>query len=214
MLLSYAITLCNEREEFLDLFRALDKAKSPTDEIVVLLDYPKADHALLSILHSLSRAKAIKLHAGIFDNHFANWKNLLNSFCSGDYVFQLDADELPHPNLLASLESVLRNHPQFDLFLIPRVNTVEGIEEHHLIQWNWKMNSRGWINFPDYQPRLFRNNSKIHWKNKVHETIEGYTGMTAFPEHEEFSLQHHKKIKRQEVQNSFYEDLENIRLNS
>ena len=207
MLLSYAITLCNEHQEFLNLFEALDKTKNPADEIVVLLDYPKATPELLSTLQSLVSKKAIKLHTEIFDNHFANWKNLLNSFCSGEYIFQIDADEIPHPVLIASLENSLRNHPQFDLFLIPRVNTVEDIEEHHLSKWKWKMNSKGWINFPDYQPRLFKNNSQIRWKNKVHETVEGYSLMTAFPEREEFSLKHHKKIERQEIQNSFYEDL-------
>lgn len=209
MLLSYAITLCNEHQEFLNLFRALDKVKKPADEIVVLLDYPKASSQLLSDLHSLHLSKAIKLHAGVFDNHFANWKNLLNSLCSGEYIFQIDADEMPHPTLLESLENAIRNHPQFDLFLIPRVNTVESIEEHHLSKWKWNMNSKGWINFPDYQPRLFRNSPQIRWINQVHETVEGHTLMTAFPEREEFSLQHHKKIDRQEVQNSLYEKLEN-----
>ncbi len=209
MLLSYAITLCNEHQEFLNLFEALDKTKNPADEIVVLLDYPKATPELLSTLQSLVSRKAIKLHAEIFDNHFANWKNLLNSFCSGEYIFQIDADEIPHPALIASLENALRNHPQFDLFLIPRVNTVENIEEHHLSKWKWNVNPKGWINFPDYQPRLFKNNSQIRWKNKVHETVEGYSLMTAFPEREEFSLKHHKKIDRQELQNSFYENLGN-----
>ncbi len=205
MQLTYAITLCNEHDEFLRLFRRLDEHRRIDHEIVVLLDKPKADSALLSTLLTLSRSHAIKLHTGSFNDNFGEWKNLLKSACSGRYIFQLDADEVPHTTLLTSIPNILEKNPQVDIFLVPRINTVEGIQAHHIQQWQWRINENGWINFPDYQWRLFRNAESIRWKNKVHETLEGHHTLAALPSREEFCLYHHKRIERQERQNIYYE---------
>ena len=36
----------------------------------------------------------------------------------------------------------------------------------------WNVNDKGWVNWPDYQWRIWKNKPKIKWKNKVHEVLE------------------------------------------
>jgi len=126
--------------------------------------------------------------------------------CSGDYIFQIDADELPNKELLEALPSILSTS-ESDVILTPRVNTVEGITSQHLEMWGWKQNEQGWVQFPDYQWRIFRNTPDIKWINKLHEILDGYKTYAFLPELEEYSLYHHKSISRQESQNNFYSKL-------
>ena len=94
-----------------------------------------------------------------------------------------------------------------DVIFLPRVNTVEGLTDSHIQKWGWQVNDKGWINFPDYQTRIYKNTNDIMWMNKVHERITGYDSVSNFPPQEEYSLYHHKQIQRQEKQNEFYETI-------
>ena len=102
---------------------------------------------------------------------------------------------------------ILESNQTIDLFWVPRVNTVEGLTEEHINKWGWKLNEKGWINFPDYQGRIWRNRPNIMWKNKVHEVLTGYKEHTYLPQEEDFCFYHHKKIEKQEKQNKFYEGI-------
>ena len=73
--------------------------------------------------------------------------------------------------------------------------------------WRWKTTEQGWINYPDFQSRIFRNREDIRWRRKVHEQIEGCKTYAHLPPHEELSLYHPKDIKKQEEQNNFYSTL-------
>ena len=137
---------------------------------------------------------------------FASFKNNLKSHCSKDYIFQIDADEVPHESLVEVLNQVLESNP-VDVIFVPRVNTVEGLTDEHIKKWGWKVDDKGWVNWPDYQTRLYKNTKDIMWMNKVHERITGYTTVSNFPAAEEYSLYHHKEIDRQEKQNEFYDTI-------
>ena len=63
------------------------------------------------------------------------------------------------------------------------------------------------INFPDYQARIYKNDPKIKWEGKVHETITGYETIAELPTEEYLCLLHHKSISKQEQQNKLYETL-------
>ncbi len=206
MKISYAITVCNELEEIKHLIPFLHKRKHLEDEICVLLDKPKASQELLDELYYWSSKDIIILKESTFQGHFADWKNELTAMCSGDYIFQIDADELPNEELLEVLPSVLTNS-ESDVILTPRINIVEGITPQHLQIWGWKQNDKGWVQFPDYQWRIFKNTSDIKWKNKLHEVLDGYKTYAYLPEFEEYSLYHYKHILRQESQNNFYSKL-------
>jgi hypothetical protein len=205
MKISYAITVCNELEEIKRLVPFLHKRKRPEDEICVLLDKPKASQSLLDILYWWSSNDWITLKESTFQGHFADWKNELTRMCSGDYIFQIDADEIPNDNLIENLPTILENN--VDVILVPRVNTVQGITPQHIQAWGWKQNDKGWIQWPDFQWRIYKNDPEIKWKNKIHEILDGYKTYSSLPEMEEYALYHPKTIEKQEQQNNYYNTL-------
>ena len=206
MKISYAITVCNELDEIKNLIPFLKENIRQEDEIVVLLDKPKASQELLDQLHKYSSVNWIILKESEFKNHFADWKNELNSLCNGDWIFQIDADEYPNVNLIKNLPSILENN-ETDIILVPRVNTVDGLTQDHIIKWHWRINKNGYINWPDYQYRIYKNNNNIRWKNKVHEVLNGYNEFAYLPQDENYALFHLKTIDRQERQNNYYDTL-------
>ena len=208
MKISYAITVCNELGEIKKLITLLLNSKRDEDEIVVLVDLTKntSTSKLIRYLHKLSYNNHITLVEDTFNNHFANWKNRLSRACKGDYIFQIDADEYPHLHLLNSLPSILESNP-VDLIRVPRVNTVKGLTTFHIQSWVWNVNKDNWVNWPDMQWRIYKNNPKIQWEGNVHEKIIGYETFAELPSEEAYALYHPKDIKRQEKQNKYYESL-------
>ena len=93
------------------------------------------------------------------------------------------------------------------MLLVPRVNTVEGLTQEHIQKWGWRVDSNGWINYPDSQYRIWKNKPEIKYKNKVHEVLEWYSNFASLSEQEVYSLYHPKGIARQEFQNNFYETI-------
>lgn len=208
MKLSYAITACNEVEETIRLISQLLNYKEENSEIVVLLDTPKAPIELLEYLELQANADHINLIESEFDNDFAQWKNLLNSQCKGEWIFQLDADEYLMPDLIVNLEALLDSNTDKDLILVPRINTVEGLTDLHIQKWRWNVNEKGWVNFPDVQTRIYKNKpEQIGWSGKVHERIGGFSNYTSFPSEEVYCIIHPKTIERQEKQNNYYDTL-------
>ena len=209
MKISYAITVCNEFVEIQRLITFLLKNKRSQDEIVVLVDMTKNEPTseLLGYLHRLSSSNYIHLSEQNFNNHFADWKNHLTSICSGNYIFQIDADEIPHENLINSLPDLLEENQMIDVLRVPRVNTVEGLTEEHIQRWGWNVNEKGWVNWADWQMRIYRNSPEIKWVNKVHEVLDGFKYHGMLPIEEEWALYHPKTIEKQEKQNNYYSTL-------
>ena len=206
MKISYAITVCNELEEIKRLVDFLHSNKREQDEISILLDHSNGKDEVYRYL--LTLPSDIKLNRDRFEGHFADWKNQLTLYCSGDYIFQIDADELPSEDLIKGLPHILQHNPDIDVYLVPRINTVEGLTQDHIVKWRWNVNEKGWVNYPDFQMRIYRNTPTIQWKNKVHEVLGGYTSWATLPtEDEEFVLYHPKTIERQEKQNNYYDTL-------
>ena len=199
--ISYAITACNEHEELERLLLLLDLHIQVEDEIVVQLDTSATDD-VRKVLESF----AIKVIEFPLNNDFASFKNNLSQHCDRDYIFQIDADEFPQVELLLNIPSILETNFDTDVFLVPRINTVEGLTPEHIQKWGWRVEN-GRVNFPDYQWRIWKNNGKITWKNKVHEVLQGYNSLTDFPPIDELCLIHPKTITRQEKQNEYYNTL-------
>mgnify|MGYP003335892983 CR=1 FL=1 len=130
MKISYAITVCNELDEIKHLIPFLQDHRRKEDEVVVLLDKPKASQELVDFLYRCSSANIITLKESEFKGHFADWKNELNSLCTGDYIFQLDADEQPTIELIESLPLLVDQG--VDIILVPRNNTVKGLTSEHI----------------------------------------------------------------------------------
>jgi hypothetical protein len=203
MKISYAITVCNELKEIQTLLNFLKENKREEDEIVILFDKQGGNAEVWSYLQHTGIKN---ITAASFKNHFADWKNYLNSLCNGDYIFQIDADEIPSKFLIEKLPLILENN-EVDLFLVPRVNTVEGLTDEHIQKWRWNVNEQGWVNWPDLQMRIYINDERIKWQNKVHEVIVGTESHTQLPLDESFAIYHPKAIDRQEKQNEYYSTL-------
>jgi hypothetical protein len=207
MKISYAITVADEEKEIISLITQLTEYIRREDEIVVLLDKRKSTPNILNYLHALRDNNTIILHEDTFKNNFAEWKNNLNNLCSGDYIFQIDADEIPNEWLLNYLPFILENNNEIDLYLIPRINVVVGLEEEDIAKWGWDVNEMGWVNFPDSQTRIYKNNPTIKWSGKVHERIVGYNKYSYLPLTEDYTLLHVKTIEKQRKQNEFYDGI-------
>jgi len=207
MKISYALTVCDEEDEIVRLIDFLLKNKRYEDEICVLLDKPKATKHIQKSLWDYSTNKEISLYEDTFEGHFADWKNKLTQICSGDYIFQIDADEIPYRFLLDNLPSILENNSDLEVFLVPRVNTVEGLTLDHIQKWGWEVDSKERVNWPDYQWRIWKNKPEIKWINKVHERLDGFKTYAPLPDDESYALFHPKTIERQEKQNEFYNRL-------
>ncbi len=206
MKISYAITVCNEFIEIQRLLNFLVNTKRKEDEIVILYDETNGDPLIEEYLRANSINGEFNWHKDKFENHFADWKNKLNNLCTGDYIFQIDADEYPNIHLIESLPFILENN-ESDIILVPRVNIVQGITPQHVQAWSWKQNDKGWIQWPDKQWRIYKNTSGIKWINKVHEKLTGYKNYSHLPEIEDYALYHLKTIERQEKQNNYYNAL-------
>lgn len=205
MKISYGITVCDEFEEIKRLLSILLLEKRNEDEIVVLVDKSNTTDEVVKYLSSLQDKEAIKLHLHFFNKNFADWKNLLTSLCSGDYIFQIDADETPALSLITSLPAIINNN--VDVILVPRVNRVTGLTEEYIKLWNWSIDSFDRINWPDYQWRIYKNVPNLVWINKVHERLSGFRQYATLPADEFFALSHIKNIDKQEKQNNFYNTL-------
>lgn len=206
-MISFAITTHNEGEYIQTLFdQLIPYCEQSGDEIVVLDDY-STDEFTQSILRSYEATDSIRLYQRQLISNFAVHKNHLNSLCNGKYIFQIDADEKLHNHLLLYLHDIVDNN-DIDLFLIPRVNVVTGLTDEDIKRWNWQVNELGWVMWPDYQTRLYRNSENIKWDGQVHERIVGHKTQAPLPAEEEWALFHLKDINRQREQNKLYDTLQ------
>ena len=206
MKLSYAIPVCNEHEELKRLLDFLIRNLDQEDEIVVQCDQGNTTSEVYEVLGTW-QGGPLKVIEFPLNGHFANFKNNLKENCSGDWIFQIDADEYPDEYLINALPGILEENSNTEVFLVPRINEVTGILQSHLGEWGWNMSDKGWINFPDYQTRILRNIPEIKWHNKVHEVIKGHKKFAPLPTNEEYCLWHPKSITRQEIQNKYYNTL-------
>jgi GT2 family glycosyltransferase len=203
MTISYAITVHNELEELMKLLDFLNNNIREEDEIVVQYDENGVTNEVLEFLNIKKEIHGYTVIGFPLNKDFATYKNNLKANCTKDYIFQIDADEIPNEVMIAYLPQVLEDNP-VDIIFVPRVNTVNGLTQEHIQKWRWNVNEKGWVNWPDYQTRIYKNTEDVTWMNKVHEKITGYDTFSNFPAEEQWALYHPKEIDRQEIQNQFY----------
>lgn len=220
MKISYGITVYNEYKELDNLLYHLSKHIREEDEVVVTRDISKVGdksimqddfYALEKVLekyeyNTFFEPRQLKVTTFEFRKDFSKLKNYTKEHCSGDYIFHIDADEIPNETLLKQLPQILEINDT-DLVWVPRINIVNGITDFHLNLWKWRITEEGWINFPDYQARIFKNADHIKWVKSVHEVIDGAKTYSHLPPHEELTLKHEKEIQKQEYQNKLYDSI-------
>ena len=211
MTISYAITVCNEHKELKTLLEFLFENKRDSDEIVVQYDKDNTTEKVWDVIEKFETKPASEYVTTGFNlsKNFAAYKNKLNSTCKGDWIFQIDSDEIPNAYLIQALPFILEANPDVEAYWVPRVNTVAGITEEHVQKWGWKLDDNNRVNWPDWQMRIYQNKDDIYWIKPVHEQLKGYTKFANLPAEEKYALYHPKDIGRQEKQNQLYETINN-----
>jgi len=206
--ISYGITVCNEAAELSKLLATLTPIIDVDDELIILQDITNKDERVSEIIEQY-KGKVVVVEAKL-NSDFATFKNNLITTAKGDYLFQIDADEIPKESLVKQLKKILRQKSRRDCFLVPRINIVNGLTPEHVNNWKWKVDENNRVNFPDYQFRIFKLNGSIKWKNPVHEEVVGYKKHYYLPsKNEDYCLIHIKDINKQVLQNSFYDTIAN-----
>ena len=207
MKISYGITVHNEADELNKLLDVLLDNIDDEDEVVICVD--GEDDAVRFELDIYSKVfndsnKFIKIYQRKLDGDFSAQKNSVIENSTGDYIFHIDADEYPNDILIQQLKQIIEMNEGIDLIWIPRVNAIEGMEQKHINRWGWQISEKRWVNYPDYQARVFRRDKSIRWTRPLHEYIKGCKTYSHLPPQEELSLYHPKTIEKQEKQNMFY----------
>jgi hypothetical protein len=207
MKISYGITVKDEIIEIENLLTFLLENKRQQDEIIILFDTLNGSSSVEEYLraNSINDDCGFKWYPYPFNGHFADFKNYLNSWCTGDYIINIDADEIPTEDFMTNIVEVIEKNQEIDVFVVPRWNKVEGLTESHIAKWGWNVDTLGRVNWPDYQMRVYRNANHITWINPVHEVLNGFSTFAPLPD--EMYFHHDKTIDRQEKQNNYYNTL-------
>lgn len=208
MRISYTVTVYNELKELKTLLPILKQVREHNDEIIIVHTFreEKEKHTDLDVdVRQYSQSVADTYMRYHFDKRFAEMKNFTNGLANKDWIINFDADEYASVETIKIWKSQLTE--EVDLLYVPRINTVEGYTEEDVKKYGWKINENGWINWPDYQPRIFKNNGYIRWQGNVHEQITGYKEMGGFPQNPQCALIHNKEINKQRKQNELYESI-------
>ena len=207
MIICYKILTHNETDSLEKLLDFLFENIKETDHIIVVDDF--SDSPTRKILSKYVESNQYDYFQNKLEDDFSKQHNYADSLVRDefDYIFSIDADELPNKWLIENIHEILESN-DVDLIWVPRINTVEGITEEYIQQWGWRVNEKGWVNFPDYQGRIYKNDKSIHWVNPVHEIVTGAKKVSHFPTEEEFCLYHPKDIQRQVKQNELYSKIQ------
>ena len=126
MKISYAITVCNEHKEIEKLLSFLFEHKRTEDQVIVQMDFDNSTQQVVQACEKWEGKsfQEYKLIQHKLDKNFAQYKNNLNKNCDGDWIFQIDADEVPNEYLIEALPFILETNSDTEAFWVPRVNTV------------------------------------------------------------------------------------------
>jgi glycosyltransferase involved in cell wall biosynthesis len=203
--ISYLVTTKNTGFELQFLLERLYKY-GQNNECIILDDHSD-DPVTLQVLNNVSNNSFFKVHKHKLDRNYSEHKNYGKSQCQGEYIFQIDDDELPSEILLESLKELIELNSTVELFWIPRINDFKGVNPQNAAQWGWKLTpyeDRLIVNWPDPQGRLFKNTPHIEWKRRLHEKVEGSKTHVHLPYEYEFALLHNKTIEKQVETNIKY----------
>jgi glycosyltransferase involved in cell wall biosynthesis len=211
MKISYLVTIHNETDTLIKLLERLINNKFDDDEIVVLDDF--SDNEETKKIINKAKGK-ITVFQHLLNNDYGSHKNYGNEKCSGDWVFQIDGDELPSETLIFNVRDIISTNLNVELIYVPRINDFRGVTTEHAKQWGWRLTfspfceNRYIVNWPDFQSRIYKRiPEKIKWDRKLHEKIVGHDQYAFLPADEDLALYHDKTIEKQIQTNLRYNQL-------
>lgn len=200
MRITYAICVCNEHVELNSLLSFLTKTIDDEDEINILVDTGKVTDEVKRVLDAFK--ERIIINERQFCGNFSEHRNYHITKCSGEYILVLDADEIPQEKLIKEIKGF-----KSDILYIPRINIIPGCTTEWCNKMNFVVNHVGWINWPDYQGRFFKNNGDIKWDMGLHERLIGSQNVGRLEPNPNIALWHIKSVEKQEKQDVFYSNL-------
>ena len=203
MFLSYLVTCHNETDSLEKLLSKLVQYKKDKHEIVLLDDYSD-NQKTLEIIQKYKNKVTFAQHK--LDKNYGAHKNFGIDQCKGQWVFQLDADEVPTDGLLENIDLIIESNSSSEVLWLPRLNYFLGVTEQDISMWGWKLHD-GMINFPDYQSRIYRNSPHIRYQRRLHEKVEGFKSYVFIPPQKEYAIIHEKTIEKQRQTNINYNKL-------
>jgi hypothetical protein len=195
MKFTYTIQVCNESRELFSLLNFLIKVKDDEDNINVVVDsLHKTDKVLLVLDHFKDK---VSVYHRPFDNFHDN-ATYHGTVATGDYIFGLDADEMPQEDLIKGIKKILTEN-DIDIVWIPRINIHPGLTKEFLEKYKFPVNENNWINWPDYQGRIYKRNDKIRWTNEMHTKLVGGERNAKLPADPRIALWHIKSVEKQDT---------------
>lgn len=178
--ITYSIQVRDEVRELSTLLDFLIKTIDYVDNIHVVVDTTHKNEKVQKVLDNFS--KNITVFERAFDTSHEN-SVYHKEVATGDYVFALEADEIPQETLVKSIKRVITT-TESEIVLVPRVNICPNVTQEYLHNSEkFKMNQLGWLNWPDYQSRIYKRDDHITWSEddlKLHGS-DKVTGMKDSP---------------------------------
>jgi glycosyltransferase involved in cell wall biosynthesis len=202
MKITYAITVCDEHNELDALLYFLKEVLTSDDDISVLVDTTRVTDDVRKVI---SDYPDISVHERAFDHDFSAHRNYHIDQCKGDYIFELDADEIPQESLLITIRDVI-SRSGGEIIYVPRMNITPGWTQKWLKSREFPPmnNDAGFINWPDMQGRIHKNIPEIRWEGKIHEKLTGTDNCITYQAIPTNAIVHVKSVKRGDRQGEFY----------
>lgn len=191
--LTYSIQVCNESRELFSLLNFMIKMRSGNDDIDVVVDSKNKTEKVQKVLEHF------KKHIRIFERPFDNFKSNSQFHADkarGDFTFLIDADEMPQETLIKNIKKVIQQTGA-EIIFIPRINIHPGLTSD-FIRWSeFNVNEMGWINWPDYQGRIWKKCDYIKWSDEVHTKLIGTDKVVKLQPNPQVSMWHIKSMEKQ-----------------
>jgi hypothetical protein len=170
------------------------KVKDAEDNVIVVVD---SLHTTDKVARVIDHFKdLITVYERPFDTFIKNAQFHIEK-ATGDYVFSIDADEMPQEALIRNFKKVLTDTGA-DVVWIPRINIHPGGTQEFFQEYKFHVNENSWINWPDYQGRLFKKNNKITWGyDEIHPKLVGSEKSVQLQANPQIALWHIKSIEKQ-----------------
>lgn len=209
MKISFALLCHNETDSLHELLSTLIVERPYKYEIVIIHDVD--ERPTIDLLNGYKECNLCHIYERPLNNNYAAQKNYMTEQCSGDYIVNPDADELFPEYILENIHLIIEQN-NTELIWMPRINIVDGLTEEWAMKFGFRVNEQDYINYPDWQGRIYKNEyPRIHWKNSVHERLEGFDTYSFLPDDldmaEHMAIIHRKTLDKQIKQNQKYDGI-------
>ena len=207
MKISFAI-LCYDEAQSLHEILSLLLVERPYEYEIIIVQDGNHQPTTEMLKGYYEQCNLVNGYRRDLNNDFSAQKNYMTEKCSGDWVFNLDSDELPPEYLLENIHLIIEQNDAEVLWL-PRINIINGLTQEWAKRLQINVNELGWVNYPDFQQRIYKNDyPRIHWERPVHERIVGFKTHAFLPtdidKAEHLAMKHVKTIQNQVEQNQKY----------